>query len=316
MKRILLLLLLISITFYGCTTHHNYSYPSDTKESQRAYHPNGPKGDHLQPYIPGLKGVAGATTTTNPIPNNFNDSFIEKALLKVLNWCINLRCGDSSVLEKYSTNKNRSSKNIYFHTYRKITDLQQEPKIDYGLYTYVFVNRVFGEENLELRKKSKTIFNIIMENINESSSRKVQLNPEKVNLFLIPYKEKSKTKNNFNIDDYNHSLSIRASMIISGKYKNGILRKKLSQEGPFLVTTRKPIHLIDSNDIEMIIIDFSNTEPAATKEIMLTYMERLTSKGHGTKDFSAIEMIKADVLSKLIKFNASIELISESIAGD
>lgn len=132
-KAILTTILFSAVAVQGCTTHHNHYYPKPESmgialpakgdagalgnpgmmgaasaqvqrrqelESQRLHQAQqagdlsgtkGPVGNSPRMGQSGMTGYVPSNQSSEPEP--FGPAFLEKAVLKVLQWCIELRCG-------------------------------------------------------------------------------------------------------------------------------------------------------------------------------------------------------------------------------
>lgn len=212
--------------------------------------------------------------------------------------------------------KSTNYRYVYDHTYTPVVSLGNEKK-GYGLYTYVLLNKKIATEGTALedyRKKAKIVLEIIQSY--QPSTNMSYIDLAKINNFIIP--ATNKESNTVTLENYSFSLSNKVTNTISSTllmYNNGEMAKTFRKnEGPFLVTTLKPI--TQTGDVlYLLYVDMSSLKPSATHEVMDTYVNKLENSESGNMPFSRLETIRLNALKHLVGFNNVIAVVKQSIPG-
>lgn len=205
----------------------------------------------------------------------------------------------------YSVIKNTQYVNN--HEVRKIVSLGEE-KNGYALYTYLLLPKknYMNQRNSGIANKYRAALNSLLGlSLNSSVTF---YNKNETNLILVPVINQG----NIALENYNFALSLKIinSFVQAAKEtkKMGISNQFRFNEGPFLVTTMKPLLKTD-DPIYFLYADMSKLPESAIKQIIAIYKNHLSTKEMGNKPFTKLEKAKINLLSFLTNLNVDLKMI-------
>lgn len=117
------------------------------------------------------------------------------------------------------------------------------------------------------------------------------------------------------LQEYNFDLSrLYLARIGGGLIQDDTLTMKvLSQPGPFLISTLKPIHQLKQGYNYILYADLSSNHPAAIPEVLAGYKKRIHSESINTVE--SFEPFRLWLLSHLLYANDNVSLVQTAVAS-
>lgn len=270
----------------------------------------------------GCSGNPGGTSGSSSGGNNSNSEALVGAILLAggsLLWKNKetIFKNKSTTSDEVPTNADNSSfRYVYGHTYTPLVSLSDE-KDQYGLYTYVLLNKKIyatAKTFSEYRKKAEIILEMSQQYQNSSSNSSSIVDYRNINNFLLPSIQKTKV---VTLESYSFKLSEKILKEISqtlALLNNKDMSKTFKNIGPFLITTTKPISQ-SGNSLYFLYADLTNANVSIVEELMRTYITKLENKDSGNMPFSRLENIKLNIINNTVKLNDKIAVIKHALPG-
>ncbi len=192
----------------------------------------------------------------------------------------------------------------------------EEP--DFGMYTYVLFGRKLkprGRLGPETMARYESLLRAIHLSTLSSAESGISEIKEKreTNLFLIPLEAEVSEPTRHNYDSV---LSLRCLSFASRmvrKNDTGLAQSLLDNEGPFLISTLKPMGDTAEKGLELLYADLSSTNPAAMAEIVGAYKRRI---GGGLAGIERFRSLRLALLDAILDADDHIKIVKSALAGD
>lgn len=230
--------------------------------------------------------------------------------------------GKSNTKQEELNNSKSRFGPIRYNVYDQMKHIGAEPE-NFGLYTYV----LFGKRSVDETGRTKK-YEIILSELQSlaywpayskppviksgESIEPSQIDTRDMNIFLIPTKEENGGKI-VSIHDYNFDLSLYILREVFSKRTGLKLQRKLSGEGPFLISMPKPIQ--KSGELYLLYADLSTVSEEIVRDVIETYKDGLSKGNREQLDpFGFAENLRIQFGQQLVNFNQVFEVIGKAYA--
>lgn len=201
-----------------------------------------------------------------------------------------------------------------FHVWDSLTEKGKE-KDGYALYTYVIFRDEERDSTKEIGRRYEGLLDAIMSTI--STPQDAEEYPKKEsNIFYIPYNTHlSKRPAVSPLKDYNFSLARKYIAHLRKaieKSDTKAFERLDSKPGPFLISLRYPLGKTKGDITTLLFADLSSRHPAAMKEVVAAYKQRISSKP--IDEAQQFEPIRLALLNLILNTNDYIEIVKAASA--
>lgn len=221
---------------------------------------------------------------------------------------------------------------VEYHVWQPLTsnpaEVWHSPR--FKMYTYVLFNSAIdASSKLSYQEqRARLRLNKLLESIGRTEDRantpeNQTLNLQASNVFLIP--SDTDTLSTATIEHYRITVA-RLYLDYFGRAlaTNKKLHQKLHQQGPFLVSTLKPIgeilklnadgstYQVDSSQ-PILLVDMTSAHEKSIVEIVRTFKNYVADES--LTGISAFEPMRLKLVSLLLKLNDAIPMVNNAVAG-
>ncbi len=200
------------------------------------------------------------------------------------------------------------------HLWKPLTSMLAEDE-GFGMYTYVLFGRKLkpmgrlGTGTLE--RYEQLLAAIHGSTLSAAEAGRIERT--EANIFIIPMTADVAQPTRHN---YNAILSLRYISLLSGMVRDQ--SPKLSSrlgtaEGPFLISTPKPVGEMEEKNAVLLYADLSTANPAAMKEIVVTYKRRVSK---GVQTIERFRSLRLALLDLILDADDNIKIVQTALAQD
>lgn len=211
------------------------------------------------------------------------------------------------------TRGNDGGLNPSYHAWRLLPKMDSEEP-GYAMYTYVLFARrhnYLQGVNPQTKERYESLLGAIA-GTTMKAEKTTQFPKEETNLFCIPavFMGKKPSLPNYNVDIAMRYLSMLGKMLKEDNYE--LADRLMTQPGPFLISTLKPINVINEMKTPLLYTDLSGTNPAAMGEVVAAYKRRVT--GRALTDVENFYPLRLALLNLILNADDNVKLVKVALA--
>jgi hypothetical protein len=200
-----------------------------------------------------------------------------------------------------------------FHTWDLLTRMNAEQS-GYAIYTYVLFGRrldIPGGIQTATRQRYESLLDAIVGSTLKRGEAQ-DLPKKETNSFYIPSFAAGEKPS---LANYDVSLSLRYLAVISrllGSDNPRLAERLMTEPGPFLVSTLKPIGQIRTEIVPLLYADLSTTNDAGMPEIIAAYKTRLAHAAvSGMERFAPLRLA---LLNLILDADDNLQIVKVAVA--
>jgi peptidoglycan-associated lipoprotein len=203
------------------------------------------------------------------------------------------------------------------HAYDLLTKFDGERQ-GYGMYTYVLFGRKVGRNAPALPEDVANRYRALLEAIESSTGpadllKMAEVPKKKTNLFCV-LGRRADPNSRLTLDNYNSDLATMYRIVAQGGIAadTGFSQRLATGPGPFLISSLQPLNQVRTPG-PMLFSDLSATNPAAMREVVAAYKQRLSNAALDRAE--TFQPLRLALLNLILDADDYVRLVKDAVAA-